>query len=174
MKQRRGGCGAARARVAPATEIVSLDVLDHETLVEAGRLIWEHRGERLFVIGSQGVEAALVAYWRSAGLIPARAGVVRAAAGRADRLRVRVGVPGHRRPDRVRDRAMASRVSASMRTQAIDGQPGSATAGEPPSGRWRRSARAAIRSSTRRPVPTTRRSRRCARRWRPQGSRRRW
>jgi uncharacterized protein YgbK (DUF1537 family) len=51
-------------------QIVLLDVLDHETLVEAGRLVWSHRGERLFGIGSQGFEGALVAYWRSAGLLP--------------------------------------------------------------------------------------------------------
>jgi uncharacterized protein YgbK (DUF1537 family) len=50
--------------------IVSLDVLDQETLIEAGRLIWEHGGERQFGVGSQGFEAALVAYWRSARLIP--------------------------------------------------------------------------------------------------------
>ncbi|MBR0816834.1 four-carbon acid sugar kinase family protein [Bradyrhizobium liaoningense] len=52
------------------TEIISLDVLDRASLIEAGRLIWEYRGERLFVAGSQGVEQALVAYWRAAGLIP--------------------------------------------------------------------------------------------------------
>jgi 3-oxoisoapionate kinase len=52
-------------------DIVLLDVLDRETLIEAGRLVWNNRGERLFGIGSQGFEAALVAYWRSAGLIPA-------------------------------------------------------------------------------------------------------
>jgi 3-oxoisoapionate kinase len=67
--------GEADARLASAlsagTEIVFLDVLDRETFAEAGRLIWENRGERLFGIGSQGFEAALVAYWRSAGLIPA-------------------------------------------------------------------------------------------------------
>jgi 3-oxoisoapionate kinase len=67
--------GEADARLAGAlstgTEIVFLDVLDRETFAEAGRLIWENRGERLFGIGSQGFEAALVAYWRSAGLIPA-------------------------------------------------------------------------------------------------------
>jgi 3-oxoisoapionate kinase len=51
------------------TEIILLDVLDQETLVEAGRLVWENRGERLFGIGSQGFEVALVAYWQSAGLI---------------------------------------------------------------------------------------------------------
>src|SRR6185312_1690136 len=69
----------ARERAAGA-EIVSLDVLDPETLVAAGRLVWEHGGERLFAIGSQGFEAALVAYWRSAGLIPAQAAPHRAPA----------------------------------------------------------------------------------------------
>ena len=74
--------GEADARLAGAlsagTEIVFLDVLDRETFAEAGRLIWENRGERLFGIGSQGFEAALVAYWRSAGLIPAEPEVFRA------------------------------------------------------------------------------------------------
>ncbi|WP_315832709.1 four-carbon acid sugar kinase family protein [Bradyrhizobium prioriisuperbiae] len=50
-------------------EIISLDVLNRQTLIEAGRLIWTHRGERLFAVGSQGIEQALVAYWQSAGLI---------------------------------------------------------------------------------------------------------
>lgn len=51
-------------------EIISLDVVDDETLCEAGRLIWENRGERLFVVGSQGIEYALLAYWRLAGWLP--------------------------------------------------------------------------------------------------------
>ena len=46
---------------------MALDVIDDETLVEAGRLVWEHGGERLFAIGSQGLEYALVAHWRAAG-----------------------------------------------------------------------------------------------------------
>jgi len=50
-------------------EIVAIDVIDEASLAEAGRLIWENRGERLLVIGSQGVEYALVAHWRAAGLI---------------------------------------------------------------------------------------------------------
>jgi len=61
---------AARAEGA---EIVSLDVLDHETLIEAGRLIWERGGAPIFTLGSQGIEAALVAYWRSVGLLAADA-----------------------------------------------------------------------------------------------------
>jgi 3-oxoisoapionate kinase len=45
-------------------------VLDRETLVEAGRLIWELGGERVFGLGSQGFEAALVAWWQESGLLP--------------------------------------------------------------------------------------------------------
>ena len=59
--------------LACGAQIVSLDVIDHETLVEAGRLIWERGGRPVFGIGSQGFEAALVAYWRDRGLLPSHA-----------------------------------------------------------------------------------------------------
>jgi uncharacterized protein YgbK (DUF1537 family) len=65
-----GNADAALMRErANGAEIISIDVLDQKTLEQAGRLMWEHRGERLFAVGSQGVEQALVAYWQSAGLI---------------------------------------------------------------------------------------------------------
>ena len=74
--------GEADARLvqerAAGAEIVSIDVLDAETLAEAGRLLWEHGGAPTFGVGSQGFEAALVAYWRKAGLIPAQAAPPRA------------------------------------------------------------------------------------------------
>jgi uncharacterized protein YgbK (DUF1537 family) len=66
------------AVTAKGAEIVALDVLDEETLAEAGRLVWEHRGERLLAVGSQGVEYALVAHWRKRGLIPQEAPIFRA------------------------------------------------------------------------------------------------
>ena len=47
-----------------------LDVVDDETLADRGQLIWETRDGPLFAVGSQGVEYALVAHWRAAGLIP--------------------------------------------------------------------------------------------------------
>ena len=80
----RGDAALARTRHDGA-EIVAIDVLDEESLAEAGRLIWENRGERLLVIGSQGVEYALIAHWRAAGLIgdpppPREAGETRIAA----------------------------------------------------------------------------------------------
>lgn len=56
-------------RAPPA--IVTLDSLDETDLIAAGRLIWEHRGKRLLVAGSQGVEYALLAYWRAIGAIGA-------------------------------------------------------------------------------------------------------
>jgi uncharacterized protein YgbK (DUF1537 family) len=58
-------------QLAQGSKIVALDVIDDETLVAAGRLLWENSGERAFVAGSQGVEYALVAHWRSEGLLDA-------------------------------------------------------------------------------------------------------
>lgn len=57
---------AERARGA---EIVALDVIDEADLAATGALIWRNCGEKLFAIGSQGLEYALVAHWRRAGLI---------------------------------------------------------------------------------------------------------
>ncbi len=82
MKAGRADIQLART-LKEGAAIVSLDVLDRETLVEAGRLIWETDATR-FVLGSQGVEAALVAYWRSAGLLPAEPALPRA--GPVDRI----------------------------------------------------------------------------------------
>jgi 3-oxoisoapionate kinase len=63
------GDEALRRALAEGAEIVALDVIDEASLAAAGRLVWEHRGERLFCVGSQGVEYALVAHWRAAGLL---------------------------------------------------------------------------------------------------------
>ena len=76
--------GEADARLtqelATGAEIVSIDVLDTQTLIEAGRLVWERGACPTFGVGSQGVEAALVAYWCHAGLIPPQAAPKRARA----------------------------------------------------------------------------------------------
>ena len=56
--------------LADGAVIISIDVLDRETLIEAGRLIWELGGDRVFGLGSQGFEAALVAWWQERGLLP--------------------------------------------------------------------------------------------------------
>ncbi len=63
-----GDAALERERDAGA-QIVAFDCVDDATLAEAGRLIWQNRGDKLFVIGSQGVEYALVAHWREAGLL---------------------------------------------------------------------------------------------------------
>lgn len=61
---------ALRNSVAAGVRIVAIDCVDDGDLAAAGRLIWRHRGDNLFAIGSQGLEYALIAYWRRAGLIP--------------------------------------------------------------------------------------------------------
>ena len=65
--------GAGQSRVAEAissgARAVLFDVLDEASLVEGGRLIWENRAAAPFAIASSGLEYALVAYWRSAGLL---------------------------------------------------------------------------------------------------------
>ena len=66
LKAGRGPARLAEER-ARGTRIAALDVVDDETLAAAGALIWTERPG--FVIGSQGVEYALVAAWRAAGLL---------------------------------------------------------------------------------------------------------
>lgn len=62
------------ARRAAGAEILSLDIVDDETLAEAGRLVWQRRsaGRPHFVVGSQGLEYALIAYFRAQGWLPAQ------------------------------------------------------------------------------------------------------
>ena len=62
----RGSARLAEERAAGGG-IVALDVIDDQTLEAAGADIWE--AQPAFVIGSQGVEYALVAAWRAAGLL---------------------------------------------------------------------------------------------------------
>ena len=73
VAMKRGKADNQLAReLAAGAQIVSIDVLDDETLIEAGRLVWE-RGvgaRHVYGVGSQGFEAALVSYWQHAGLVP--------------------------------------------------------------------------------------------------------
>jgi 3-oxoisoapionate kinase len=63
------GRGPARLaeEEARGTRILALDVIDDATLAVAGALIWN--ASPSFVIGSQGIEYALVAAWRATGLL---------------------------------------------------------------------------------------------------------
>lgn len=67
----RSGQGetALQRELASGAEIVAFDVADEADLSAVGGLIWRNRGQRLFAIGSQGLEYALLAHWRQAGLI---------------------------------------------------------------------------------------------------------
>nr|WP_221288534.1 four-carbon acid sugar kinase family protein [Amaricoccus macauensis] len=64
----KSGRGLHRLTEAQRTGgILAIDVVDAETLAAAGDILWQAQG---FVLGSQGVEYALVAAWRRAGLLP--------------------------------------------------------------------------------------------------------
>ncbi|HTW29790.1 MAG TPA: four-carbon acid sugar kinase family protein, partial [Acetobacteraceae bacterium] len=65
-----GGAAAIDAARAAGTRTVLFDVIDDETLAETGRLIWEGRGRGVLAIASSGLEYALIAHWRRAGLLP--------------------------------------------------------------------------------------------------------
>lgn len=60
---------ARAANVAAGASVMALDCIDAASLSACGRLIWEARGPQQLAVGSQGVEYALVRYWRDAGLI---------------------------------------------------------------------------------------------------------
>jgi uncharacterized protein YgbK (DUF1537 family) len=64
------GAECYNALVNTNSRIILIDGLDDESLIRAGELIWERRAQDRFVAGSQGVNYALIAYWRSKGMMP--------------------------------------------------------------------------------------------------------
>jgi uncharacterized protein YgbK (DUF1537 family) len=48
---------------------ILFDVLDETTLIEVGRLVWENREAAPCAVASSGLQYALVAYWRSVGML---------------------------------------------------------------------------------------------------------
>lgn len=67
-----GAAGAALDRaLAAGCRLIAFDVVDPETLQAAGAAVWQAAEAQIFAIGSQGLEYALVAAWRQAGLAPA-------------------------------------------------------------------------------------------------------
>lgn len=84
LRAENGGKKKLAEQIASGSKVVALDAIDQPDLVAAGRLIWEERGERLLAIGSQGVEYALLAYWRALGALPPAPEQV--GAGRVDQI----------------------------------------------------------------------------------------
>lgn len=71
LRSADGGLASLQELRSSGAQIITLDTIDGTDLAAAGRLIWEQRGDRLLAIGSQGVDYALLAYWRSTGALPA-------------------------------------------------------------------------------------------------------
>lgn len=60
-----------QAHLQAGARLISVDAMEASSEQAAGRLIWENRAMMPFVIGSQGVEFALVRHWQAEGDIPA-------------------------------------------------------------------------------------------------------
>ncbi|WP_434620892.1 four-carbon acid sugar kinase family protein [Tabrizicola sp. M-4] len=75
-----GAEARVEALLAAGVRIISVDNMDAGTEAAAGRLIWGQRGRMGLVVGSQGVEYALVRHWQEAGLLPVAAEVPSAGA----------------------------------------------------------------------------------------------
>lgn len=64
---------AAHPQPLPDTDLLIIDTIDQGTQELAGRLIWPKAGDPMrFVIGSSGVEYALIGHWQESGLISRR------------------------------------------------------------------------------------------------------
>jgi uncharacterized protein YgbK (DUF1537 family) len=153
LAMKRGEAAAILAQeLGQGAEIVALDVVDDETLAEAGRLVWEHRDRRLFAVGSQGLEYALVAHWQAAGLLDKPQDRFRAAP--VERI---IAVSGSCSPVTAGQIAFAERMGsrASTRCPACGRHrpSGKRNSGELRIGRSRPSARAMIHLCSRPPAP---------------------
>jgi 3-oxoisoapionate kinase len=62
---------ALELALAGGARILSIDSMEPASELAAGRLIWENRDRFGFVVGSQGVECALVRHWLAIGLLEA-------------------------------------------------------------------------------------------------------
>ncbi|WP_245396424.1 four-carbon acid sugar kinase family protein [Jiella sonneratiae] len=74
------------AAIGAGARILSLDSMEEKSERAAGRLIWENRDRLGFVVGSQGVEYALLRHWQATGLIDPPAPTP--SAGKVDRIAV--------------------------------------------------------------------------------------
>ncbi|MFK7859277.1 MAG: four-carbon acid sugar kinase family protein [Granulosicoccus sp.] len=57
-------------RQADRISVLSIDCIDERSEAAAGRLLWENQIKNRFVVGSQGVEYALVRHWVETGVLP--------------------------------------------------------------------------------------------------------
>ncbi|WP_167591595.1 four-carbon acid sugar kinase family protein [Jiella endophytica] len=57
------------AAIGAGAKILSIDSMEETSERAAGRLIWENRDRLGFVVGSQGIEYALLRHWQATGLI---------------------------------------------------------------------------------------------------------
>ncbi len=80
LQDRKSADDALAGQCRDGAKIIAIDACDPPDMAEAGRLIWQNRQAAPFVIGSQGVEYALVAHWRADGRLSSQVSFPRVAA----------------------------------------------------------------------------------------------
>ena len=75
---------ALQRELAAGRKVTSIDMVSAADLAQIGALLWDHRSRKMLAVGSQGIEYALIAYWRNRGLIGAAPRVP--SAGRAKQM----------------------------------------------------------------------------------------
>lgn len=65
------GGHAALHKVMAAARLIGFDTMTADTDAAVGRLIWQNRDKLRLLVGSQGIEYALIEHWQRAGMIAA-------------------------------------------------------------------------------------------------------
>ncbi|MFK8080695.1 MAG: four-carbon acid sugar kinase family protein [Granulosicoccus sp.] len=75
------GCMPETAPESDRISVLSVDCVDENNEAVIGQMLWNNRAQNPFVVGSQGVEYALVRHWSNTGTLPEQP--VRGSAGRS-------------------------------------------------------------------------------------------
>jgi uncharacterized protein YgbK (DUF1537 family) len=75
LRDAKSAAAALRRELANNRKVVAVDTVSVNDLVQVGALLWGHRSSKMLAVGSQGIEYALIAYWRDQGLVDAASDV---------------------------------------------------------------------------------------------------
>ncbi|QDV34724.1 four-carbon acid sugar kinase family protein [Tautonia plasticadhaerens] len=113
---------AVRAGIDSGAEVQLFDVIDDRHLRRIGEVIWRHASgspRPVFAAGSSGLEYALVAHWRAAGMLPGPGTGPVSPAGPVDRLAVVSGSCSPTTRDQIRQSLRDGFVGVEVRADAL-------------------------------------------------------
>lgn len=108
---------ALRRQIGDGAQIIAIDAMDERQLTEAGRLVWEHRGEGLFAVGLARARIRTDRALAGSGPGPTDRDDRRSRRGGAHGRGIGIGVASHRGTDRLggRKRLCGHRLRCGVR-----------------------------------------------------------